>query len=318
MKYTYCLLCLALLLPFWGFAQNEPHYTMFMYNKILYNPAYAGSRDITSVNADYRDQWNGINGAPKTLNLTVDGPVGSYMVPFRKVAVGLSLSSEQIGVEKNTNIAAYYAYRIQFKKSVLSFGLDAAAKLYTANYSMLNPYNQNDPNLAHNIKNSFLPNFGAGVYWSANQFYAGFSVPNLLEDYYDKTSNSKNINSREIRGYYLNGGYVFAVNETIKLQPQVMIRYAGDGAYSLPVNCDLNVSAIAYDRLLLGFTYRTDKSFEAIVHVQATKSINVGYAFDYMMSGLNGYNGGTHEVVLGYDFIRDNSKYSTPRFIKTF
>ena len=318
MKYTYCVLCLAVLLPFCGFAQNEPHYTMFMYNKLLYNPAYAGSRDVTSVNADYRDQWTGINGAPKTFNLTVDGPVGSYISTFRKVAAGVSIANEKLGVENNTNLMAYYAYRIKFEKSVLSFGLEAGAKLYTANYDELHPYQLNDPNLMHNIKNAFLPNFGAGVYWSANDFYAGFSVPNLLEDYYDKNTKVNNINSKEIRGYYLNGGYVFPVSEVLKLEPQVMVRYAGDGTYHLPVNCDINLSAIIYDRLLFGVTYRTDKSFEGIVHVQATKNINIGYAYDYVVSALNGYANGSHEIVVGFDITRDNSKYATPRFIKAF
>lgn len=300
-------------------AQTEPHYTMFMYNKLLYNPGYAGSRDLTSINADYRDQWTGINGAPKTYNITIDGPVGSYMMPFRKVALGLSLNSEQLGVEKNTDFVAYYAYRLQLGKSVLSFGLDAGAKLYTANYSALNPYQQNDPNLQHNINNAFLPNFGSGVYWSSNKYYAGFSVPNILQNYYDK--NERKINnqaSREIRGYYLSGGYVFSMGEHFKLEPQVMGRYAGNSDYQLPLNCDFNLSAILYDRLLIGGSYRTDKSFEAIIHMQVTKNINIGYAYDYMMSALNGYTNGSHELVVGYDIIRENNKIVTPRFIKAF
>jgi type IX secretion system PorP/SprF family membrane protein len=318
MGHKHYLLYLALLLPFCGFAQTEPHYTMFMYNKLLYNPAYAGSRDVTSVNAGYRDQWTGINGAPKTFNATIDGPVGSYMSAFRPVAIGVSINNEQIGVENKTNLMAYYAYRIKLEKSVLSFGLQAGANLYSANYSQLNPYQPNDPNLTHNVSNAFLPNFGAGVYWSASNYYAGFSVPDILEEYYDKSVKINNVNAKEIRGYYLNGGYVFPVSETFKLEPQVMARYAGDGTYSLPFNCDFYLSAIIYDRLLIGVTYRTDNSVEGIIHVQATKNINIGYAYDYVLSALNGYAGGSHEIVVGFDIIRNDSKYATPRFIKAF
>jgi type IX secretion system PorP/SprF family membrane protein len=147
----------------------------------------------------------------------------------------------------------------------------------------------------------------------------GFSLPNLLENYYDKSGHGiNNESSREIRGYYFNGGYVFTVNEMLKLEPQFIARYAGDGTYQLPVNCDFNLSAIIYDRLMFGVTYRTDKSFEGIVHIQATKNINVGYAYDYLVSALNGYAGGSHEIVVGYDFIRVNSKYANPRFVKPF
>src|ERR1700744_1567171 len=97
-------------------AQNYPHYTMFMFNKLLYNPAYAGNKDLTTVNAYYRDQWTGIDGAPKTFTVSVDGPVGSYMKPFRHVALGLLISNEQLGVVNNTNVMAYYAYSTRFLK----------------------------------------------------------------------------------------------------------------------------------------------------------------------------------------------------------
>jgi type IX secretion system PorP/SprF family membrane protein len=319
MKNTLLLLNLLFLLPVIGIAQSDPHYTMFMYNKLLFNPGYAGSRELTSINALYRNQWTGINGAPKNINITADGLLGSYMKPFRKVALGLSLTNEKIGVESNTNIMAYYAYRIQVKGTILSFGLRGGAKLYSAQYGQLNPSQINDPNLANDVRRAFLPNAGAGAYWSGDKFYAGFSVPSLLQNYYDKYEKTVNaIKAREIRSYYLNGGYVFTMNETIKLQPQAMIRLAKNAAYNLPLSSDFNLSAIAYDRFLVGFTYRTDKSFEAIVHVQATKNLNIGYSFDYMLSGLNGYNGGSHELVVGFDLVKDHSKYVTPRFVKTF
>lgn len=311
------LLLLMQLRPLLLSAQSDQHYTMFLYNKLLYNPAYAGSRDIASANADYRNQWSGISGAPKTFNATIDGPAGNYMRPFRSVAVGGSIASEKIGVENNTNVMAYYAYRIQLKNTVLSFGLRGGIKMYSANYSELNNVQQNDLSLVHDVKNAMLPNLGTGVYWYSNDFYAGLSVPNLLQNYYDK-SQSSSAKAKEVRGYYACGGYAIPVNEDIKIQPQALMRYAGNSKYSLPFNCDLNVSGIFYDRLLAGITYRTDKSFEFILHVQATRNINIGYAYDYLVSELSGYDHGTHELVIGFDLIRDNSKYITPRFIRAF
>jgi len=312
-------LLLILLLPLCAIAQSDQHYTMFMYNKLLYNPAYAGSRDVTSVNGVYRDQWTSIAGAPKTINLSVDAPIGSYMKPFRNVAIGGSITNEKLGVESNTSVKAYYAYRIHFDKSVLSFGLSGGIDLYSADYNKLNLFQQNDPNFTYNVKNAMLPNFGAGVYWSADNFYCSVSVPNMLQDYYDKHEvKVKNVLAREIRGYYVGGGYVCTVNETIKILPQILARYAINSDYRLPFSCDFNASAIYNDRFMLGVTYRTDKSAEFIVHVQATKKLNVGYAYDYLMSDLKGYGGGTHELVIGYDFMRDESKFLTPRFIKKF
>jgi type IX secretion system PorP/SprF family membrane protein len=310
---------IAYLLPLFAMGQSDQHYSMFMYNKLLYNPAYAGSRDVASVNADYRDQWDGINGAPKTINVTVDAPIGSFMQPFRKVALGISFTNEKLGVENNNDIKAYYAYRIKLKKAVVSFGLSGGVDIYTANYTQLNLYQPNDPNFTADVKNAMLPNFGAGIYVSADNYYYGLSVPNLLQDTYDKKEvKVSSLVARQSRGYYLSAGYVYTVNETIKLEPQFMFRFARDANYRLPYSCDFNLSAIMYDRFMVGVSYRTDKSFEGIIHIQATQKINIGYAYDYLLSGLNGYSGGTHELVIGYDFVKDNPKFLTPRFLKKF
>lgn len=313
------LLIAMCILPLSAFAQSDHHYTMFMYNKLLYNPAYTGNKNLTSANASYRKQWSAIEGAPKSLNVTIDGPVGSYMKPFRKVAIGFTAANEQTGVETNSAIRGYYAYRISFSKSVLSFGLSAGINLYSAAYSDLSLSNQNDPNFNTNLKNEVLPNFGTGVYWSGDKFYCGLSVPNLVQNNYDKHEIKLGNNiAQQIRGYYLGGGYVFDASETIKIEPQVLMRYAVDGRRGLPFNSDFNLSAIAYDRILIGATYRTDKSVEGVIHVQVTRNINIGYAYDYVMSALNGYSGGTHEIVIGYDFVKDFSNFATPRFIKRF
>lgn len=297
--------------------QSDLHYTMFLYNKLLYNPAYAGSRDVASINACYRNQWTGIKGAPQTFNMSFDAPVGHYMRPFRKVAAGASVASERIGVERNTQIMGYYAYRIPFKGVVISMALRGGAKLYSADYGQLNLYQQNDATFVRDIRNAFLPNAGAGVYVYGQNFYGGFSVPNLLQNYYDKTQSIQSI-AKEVRGYYGCGGYVFAVSDIVKVQPQILLRHAGNMRYSLPFNADFNVSCIFYDRILTGVTYRTDRSFEGIVHLQVTHNVNVGYAYDYLVSGLSNYDRGTHEFVVGFDFVKDNSKYVTPRIIRAF
>lgn len=313
-----CLL-VALMLPMLAIAQSYPHYTMFMFNKLIYNPAYAGNKNLTTINGIYRSQWTGIDGAPKNYSVTIDGPVGNYMKPFRRVALGLGINNEKIGVTDNTNVNAYYAYRIPLEKTVLSFGFQAGVSVYNARYNDLNPFDMNDKVLTNNIDNALLPNAGVGVYWTGDNFYVSAAVPNLLENYYDKDrKNLANDGGKQIRSYFLGGGYVFILSEHVKLEPQALLRYAGNGNYNLPLNCDVNLSAIFYDRLMIGATYRTDKSVEGIVNIQATKNISVGYAFDWTVSQLQQYAKGSHEITIGIDFVRDVNKYVNPRFIKSF
>lgn len=296
-------------------AQVDQHYTMFMYNKLLYNPGYTGSRDVASYNATYRRQWANIQGAPRLISVSFDAPVGSYMNPNRPHAVGLSLGAQREGPQSFTNMRAYYAYRLQLKSSVLSLGISAGGSYYSEWY---NGYTipGNDPAFSSAARSALLPNAGTGVYWSSDKFYCGLSVPNMMQNYFDKNLGRKT--SKQIRAYYLSGGYVYSLSRDFTIQPQLLARYAMNGLYSLPFNADINVSATAYQRLLLGLTYRTSGGIVGIIHVQASRRVNIGYAYDHMVSALNGYSGGTHEVVLGYDIVRDNFKFLTPRFIRKF
>ena len=319
MRYLLGLALGLLVMPHVLMAQDHPHYTMFMYNKLIYNPAYAGNKNMMSVNAAYRNQWTGIDGAPRNYNVAIDAPIGSYMKPFRPVALGLSFNNESVGVTDNTNIMAYYAYRIRLAKTILSFGIQAGASLYSANFTELSAGQQGDAALMNNINNAFLPNIGAGIFWSGERFYTGASVPNLIENYYDKESNAlTNRHARQMRSYYLTGGYIFPVTDNFKIQPQVMARYAGNDKYQQPLNADFNLSFIFFNRLLLGATYRTDNTIDGIVHLQVTQRINIGYAYGYATSQLERFNNGTHEIVLGFDFVRDLNKYVNPRFVKPF
>lgn len=317
MKRVYISLLLVLITTF-CFGQSYPHYTMFMFNKLLYNPAYAGNKNMVTANGMYRQQWAGIDGAPRSFTVSVDGPVGSYLSDFRRVATGILVSSEREGITRSTNFMGYYAYRIPFERSVLSFGLQAGANMYTANLSSLDPSQSTDQLLSHDIRNRFLPNVGAGIYYSASNYYVSAAVPNLIENYYDNNNKENSDRAKQLRTYYVGGGYVFTLSEMLKLQPQALMRYASGSSYNLPLNADVNLSLIILDRLLVGATYRTDKSLEGILHMQVTDNISVGYAYDYSVSVLQPYNNGSHEITLSYDFIKDRNKYTNPRFVKLF
>ena len=306
-----------------GFAcsgQSYPHYTMFMYNKLTYNPGYAGSRNATSVNGSFRNQWTGIAGAPINYNLNIDGPVGRFTQEFRPVSLGLVLNKESQGPVTTTGIGGIYAYRIRLKSSVVSVGLKAGVSLYSANYHDLKLVDQNDEMLTNDIRNAVLPNVGAGVYWSSNRFYLGISVPEILENYFDKRQADypSGKQARQIRSSFLSGGYSFSLSDNFSLLPQAILRYNKDSKYELPLNADINLTAILYQRLMLGASYRTDKSVQGIVHVQLAKRINLGYAFDYALNDISQYAQGSHEFTIGFDFIRDLNEYADPRFIRDF
>src|SRR5688572_18958602 len=154
-------------------AQQDPAYSMFMYNGTAINPAVAGSAETLSATALYRKQWAGIKGSPETQALNIDAPFWS-----KKVGLGLSIVNDKIGVVQNLNINAQYAYRVQFQNSTLSMGLQAGMNNYNANYSSVVTSSQAsamDNSFAENTSRMIF-NFGAGAYYSGNKFYAGLSV----------------------------------------------------------------------------------------------------------------------------------------------
>ena len=284
-------------------AQIESHTTMYMF----YNPSYTANKEITSIGGYYREQWSSIEGAPKTMGVSFQTAIGSRDVDVKQTGIGITVTNEEIGVEKKQDVFGYYTFRFKIDNgSILSFGFRVGTQLYSANYSTLNPSQVNDPNLIKNVDNASLFNFGIGGFWHSNDYYLGLGIPNLVENYYDKNerTNLRNIKGKQVRGYYLGGGYVFHSGDNVDILPQFLLRYQGDGQYNLPPNADINLSFIVIRRMIFGITYRTDKSFEALFNLQVSRNINVGYAYDYLVSPLSSYAGGTHEVVLGFDFGR--------------
>ncbi len=313
-------LLLLCLFPLCVFAQSDQNYSMFMYNKLLYNPGYAGSREVTAVNAQLRWQWPAISTGVRSTNIAVDAPVGTYMKPDRKVALGMSISREKSPFEQNTDFRSYYAYRIKLQHSVLSLGLSAGLTMYSTvgDFNVL-VFQPNDPSFTHQVDNAILPNAGTGAYWSGEHFYCGLSVPNLFQNKYDPNTVTTGAKpARQIRAYYLSGGYLFPVNDNITLKPQILVSYAKNSVYALPISADINFSATAYDRIMAGVSYRTGGAIVALVQVQANTRLNIGYAYDYVISDLGPYTKGAHELVIGYEFNHEHLKFAAPRFSKAF
>ncbi len=288
-------------------AQYDPLFTQYMFNEMFVNPAYAGSRDAISATALYRDQWVGVEGAPKTQTLSIHGPIKN-----KKIGLGLSVMNESIGVEKKVGILKSYAYRLQTGyNSRLSFGLQAGLINIRENYLDVIEHAEGHPQFSQNVQ-AVVPNAGFGLYFSNLKFYAGFSIPRLIDNYIDPKNGVEIKNKLDMQNwhYFLTGGYVFTVNETIKLKPMTMIR-AADGA---TVQYDLSLAAFFKDAFCIGATYRSGAASAAFAQVNITKQLRLGYSYDYTLSKLNKYTSGSHEITLGYDIPLKKTGILTPRY----
>jgi len=285
-------------------AQQEPMYSQYMFNMLQVNPAYAGNRAVDNITAVYRNQWMGINGAPKTGTISWDRRQEESNIGY-----GLQIYNDRIGIEKTTGIQAFYSYRIAFNNSYLSLGLSAGVLNYQAAFSKVETTQGNDPLFQEDV-NGFLPTVGVGALYATEKWYVGLSVPALLSTKINV--NNQQITTKSNNHYFLTGGYIFNVTDNFKLKPSTMIR-AVSGA---PIECDLNLNAWVNDAVGFGVSYRTGDAFVGMFELQLSPQLRLGYAYDYTISKLNTYNTkGTHELMLRYEFkSKKNQRIISPRY----
>jgi len=284
-------------------AQQLPQFTQYMYNTISVNPAYAGSRDGFSLTALNRNQWVGIEGAPRTQTLSIHSPLRN-----ERIGVGLSVINDKTGYENYTYIYGDISYTIPVgRETTLSFGIKGGFSYYDLDEDLFtDPQVMDDPFFRDQF-NKWTPNVGAGLYLSAQNWYVGLSAPKFINN--DNNDFNQYVALEQVH-YYLTGGYVFDLNDTWKLRPTALAK-ATSGA---PLSVDISATTIYDEKLYLGATYRIDDAIGAFVDLRVFEPLRIGYAYEYSISDLRPYTSGSHEIILIYEFRFRNTRYKSPRF----
>jgi type IX secretion system PorP/SprF family membrane protein len=327
-----------------AFGQQDAEYNMYMFNGLYINPAYAGSHDVLSTVGIYRHQWAGVDGAPRTVNISAHSPLRR-----EQYALGGTISNDRLGLTDIFSANLAFAYRIKLKKdNMLSLGVQGGFSYYnqrnhdaiTANDNTLTP--NYDPSFSVN-KNLWLPNVGAGVYFYGKKYFVGFSVPHLvpfrLDSAFGVSTDSKV--AHQYNHFILTAGYVFGKEASIvKVRPSFLMKYQRGVRYDVP-DFDINVGFLFIDRVWLiggirtggdpysvlgtkgSITETSPNKFNlegaiGMLQVKATQQLSFGYAYHYSFTALRSYETGTHEFMVGYDFWYDKKRFVTPRFVKYF
>ncbi len=292
------------------YAQQMPMYTHYMYNTLVINPAYAGSRDALTVTALHRSQWVGFEGAPTTQTLTLHAPLTN-----QKIGLGLAVMNDKIGPINNSAVSANFAYMMQLNRSSkLALGLSGGVNMFKANLSKLNLDQQNDPIYLNNINNKITPDFGFGAYYSRERFYTGVSVPNLLQNTYSNVKDAKGttVEGKEQRHYFLIAGTMLKLGSNLAFKPTTLVKVTS----GVPIQADLTAAFVISDVFLLGAMFRSNDAIGVLVGFDIAKQLHLGYSYDWSY-GLKSstYNNGSHEIVLRYDFLLNNKKQiHSPRY----
>jgi len=276
------------------YAQHDNLYSQYMFNGLLINPAYAGSNDALNATLVNRNQWIGFDGAPRTSTFSLHTPLKN-----KKVNIGLTFTNDCYGITTQNKINAIYAYRLFFKKSSLSFGLQVGVDFIKNNWNLIQTTTPGDQVFTSQYSQQTVPQTGFGVYYKAQKFYVGLSSPDLL---------ALGTSSTLYKSAFLTGGYLFDVSEDVKIKPFVLVKYI----HNSPVEVDLN--AIVYFKMVgIGYSYRTNDAMVFLATVNVSKQFSFGYSYDLTTSKLSTYVRGSHEIMLKYEF-RYKVNPQSPRY----
>lgn len=295
------------------YAQQDAQFTQYMYNTMSVNPAYAGSRGQLSIAGLYRSQWVGLEGAPKTQTLNLHSPIRNSRLGY-----GISIINDNIGdgVVQETQFDAVLSYTVDVALDAkLSFGLKVGGNMLNLDFNGLNNFDSENIQ-GDDIDNKFSPNFGVGVYYHTDKFYAGLSAPNLVEtQYFDNSQrdpNSVQFLSAERMNFYLITGYVFDLNNNFKFKPALLTKVVG-GA---PLQIDLSASFLFNDKFSFGAAYRFDAALSGMVGFQLSDQFMIGLAYDRETTELGGtqFNDGSFEIFLRFELVKSFQRMVSPRF----
>lgn len=297
-------------------AQQDEHFTQFMYNKTYFNPGHAGSNDAPCFTLTSRNQWLGLEGAPQTQMLSFNMPLFN-----KRVGAGATISRQAIGVSSFYSADAVYAYRIPIGRGMLGMGLQGGVRFLQVKFSETSATQPIDSDTAipNNTQSKYVPNFGAGIYYTSHMFFIGASIPRILENNID-LSDAGGLISTEVRHLYFMGGFILDLNDNIQIQPQLLLKYVEN----TPFDADINTNLVFSDKITCGISYRiggskqtgVGESLSLVLGAQVSESVLFGLSYDYTLSELNNYSNGTVEGIVRYCIggRSEGREYISPRF----
>lgn len=287
-------------------AQHAIQFSQYFSNQLVLNPAYAGADDALSITLVHRNQWTGVNGAPKTTTLS-----GHTLFKNKNTGLGISLFSDKINIHSNVSFSGIYSYRIRTgERSYLCMGLQAGINYVKSDYASLagNIHDPNDPTIRFENMSDAEFQFGAGLYFKSPQLELGFSAPILYTsgiNYYTDSLTSPGTTPH----YFLFTRYKINLSPHIQLHPGFLIK----GRSDWPLAVDLNVDALFNEVLMFGLSYRSFETLSAIVQIKVLPQMKFGYAYDFPLSSIRRSNFNSHEIMLNYIFNYKDYNVKSPR-----
>jgi len=295
------LLWIGIIFPAGVWAQQAPHYTNFMYNMNVVNPAYTGIKNGLAGGILYRTQWVGADLHPATLSMNLHSRIGE------RSGLGLSGYMDKYGPAQQQDVMLGYSYTLPLGSVNLALGLDVGLARDFVDFGLLTAIDPDDDLLREN-PDVMSVIYGVGVMLYGENFYVSLSAPNFNQSPFDK-ANSAYTQGRTVH-YFGAAGYVWAINESFKLKPHVMVYKAN----RTPLSTMLNLNLFMYDKVELGVSYRLKDAVSGLINFKLTENVRIGYAYDRTLSSMKLYSPNTHEVFLNFVIPFQRKGFMSPLY----
>jgi len=312
--------------------QQKPHYTQYVLNQYIINPAISGIENYVDIKVSARDQWVGLTGAPKTSYFTIHAPIGkkdyrtsatSYAIPGENPrgkyywenytaaephhGIGLSVINDKTGSYNRFTSTVSYAYHIGLNPTTnLSAGFAAGISKVSIDRSMHQFGDDGgvlDPVTGSSLSGELFkvrPDLSAGLYLYSRDYFIGLAaqqvIPQKLQFVDDVAFATK---GKLIPHVFLNAGYRFLLTDDVNAVPSLMVKYI-NGSSKNNIQPEANVKFQYRDLFWVGGSYRYQDGYAAMLGLNVGNTFNVGYAYDFTTTNLNTVSRGTHELMIGF------------------
>lgn len=301
------------------YAQQRPHYSQYLQNMSVLNPAVTGINSGLDLRFGMRAQWQGLKDAPKTGYITFSSPVsfGGDMANYRSSdlgvtepaskddmfdysssmshhSFGLLLLNDKTGPLSRTTGNLTYAYHLAIgDASNLSVGVGVGLNRIGVNAEALVFDEVDDPVVGTSSQiNKYTPDLNAGIYFYTSTLYFGVSAQQIIRN---KIAFDGDFNiGKDVAHYFATAGYKFWINNDFSVTPSVMLKMVDP----LPKAFDLNLKVAYRNSFWIGGGYRKNDAFFGNIGFNVANMVGLGYAYDYTTSELGSVSKGSHELSL--------------------
>jgi len=301
-----------------AFAQQEPQFSMYMYNPLYYNPAAAGSEGVSRLQLTQRTQYLGYQAIGSNDDGVQNTQLVSFNMPLARIksGIGIYAFNDKLAATTNQAVQVSYAYRLALKNGTLALGVQAGLFNKSYDYGKFRPNEPGDPLIPTGRISQAKPDIGAGVYYNTTDYWIGLSVNHLNQATY--TLGTDRSTSPLYPNAYLSAGYRLGLGYDIDIQPSILIQYATQGGIR---NSTATVNVVGtYDNRIwagVGYRYQDAVMVTAGINLMRNNALRIGYSLD-LVTGASVKSATSHEIMLAYALPAPDPRKKpiirTPRF----